>query len=99
MRSLGFSHFPTGNEGVLDRSTYTYYMYQCFCPELLAASGRYELKVKLACSVELGSKMSSSFADLTGHEHVANAVTNGINTCFCICFSRLWRNYNDKDLK
>ena len=50
---------------------------KCSCPEFLAASGRYELKVKLA--VVLGSRISSSFAQLKSrHEHVANAVTVGI---------------------
>ena len=38
------------------------------------------------------------FAELKGHEHVAKALNVGINTCFCICFSRLWRS-NDEDLK
>ena len=27
---------------------------------------------------------------IKGHEHVANSVTVGINTCFCICFSCRW---------
>ena len=40
----------------------------------------------------LGSRLHSSFAELKGHGNFANAVTVGINTCFCICFSRLWRN-------
>ena len=30
-----------------------------------------------------------------GHEHVAKAVTVGINTCFFTCFLRLWRS-NDE---
>ena len=38
----------------------------------------------------VASRISSSFAELKGHEHVANSVTVGINTCFCICFSRRW---------
>ena len=73
--------------------------------------------------VVLGSRISSSFAELKGYyKHVTNAVTTwfpgflilpsfaqrggkvsdlwnevdavtvGINTCFCICFSHLWRN-------
>ena len=37
-------------------------------------------KVKVACSVVLGSRISSTFAELKGHEHVAKAVTAGI-TC------------------
>ena len=36
--------------------------------------------------------------ELKGHEHVAKAVTVGINTCFFICFLRLWR-INDENLK
>ena len=61
---------------------------QCSCPEFLAASCRCQLKVKLAGSVVLGSRISSSFAELKGHEHVAKAVTVGINTCCCISVSR-----------
>ena len=72
---------------------------QCSCPdsvhvsytsmEFLAANCKCELKDNWL--VVLGSRISSSFAESKGHEHVANAVTVGINTCFCICFSRLWR--------
>ena len=36
----------------------------------------------------LGSRISSSIAELKGHEYVAKAVTVGINTCFCISVSR-----------
>ena len=45
----------------------------------------------------LGSRISSAFGELKGHEHVAKAVTVGINTCFFICFLRLWR-INDENL-
>ena len=38
------------------------------------------------------------FAELKGHEHVAKALNVGINTWFCISFSRLWRS-NDEDIK
>ena len=48
---------------------------QCSCPEFLAASCRCEIKVKLACSAVLGSRISSSFAELKGHELVAKVVT------------------------
>ena len=41
--------------------------------------------------VVLRCRLSSSFVELKGREYVANAVALGINTCFCICFSRLWR--------
>ena len=58
------------------------------CPEFLAASCRCELKVKLACSVVLGSRISSSFAEVKGHDHVAKAVAVDINTCCCISVSR-----------
>ena len=61
---------------------------QCSCPGFLAASCRCELKVKLAFSVVLGSRISGSFAELKGHKHVAKAVTVGINTCCCIGVSR-----------
>ena len=61
---------------------------QCSCPEFLAASCRCELKVKLACSVVFRSRISSSFAELKGHEHASKAVTVGINT---LCFSHLCR--------
>ena len=37
-------------------------------------------------------------AELKGPDHVAKAVTVGINTCFFTCFLRLWRS-NDEDLK
>ena len=54
-----------------------------FCPP---ARCRCELGAKLACSVE--SRISSSFVQ----EPITN---NGLlirfNTCFCICFLRLWR--------
>ena len=63
---------------------------QCSSPEFLAASCRCELKVKLACSVVLGSRISSSFAELKGYEHVAKAVTVGISTCLCISVSRAY---------
>ena len=64
----------------------------------LTASDRYKLKVKLACSV--GKQTFQLIAELKGHEHIANAVTVSIKTCFCICFSRLWRSImNDEDLK
>ena len=63
---------------------------QCSCPEFLAASCRYELKVKLACSVVFGSRISSSFSELKGHEHAAKAVTVGINTCCFISVSRVF---------
>ena len=53
---------------------------QCSSPEFLAACCRCELKVKLACNLVLGSRISSSFAKLKGHELVAKAVTAGINT-------------------
>ena len=43
--------------------------------------------------------MSSSFAELIGHEHVANAVTVGINTCFRILSVAPLAQYNDEDLK
>ena len=36
---------------------------------------------KLACSVILGSRISSSFAEVKGHDHVAKTVAVGINTC------------------
>ena len=36
--------------------------------------------------------------ELKVHEHIAKAVTVGINTCFFICFLHLWRS-NDEDLK
>ena len=36
--------------------------------------------------------------ELKCHEHVAKAVTVGINTCIFICFLRLWR-INDENLK
>ena len=61
---------------------------QCSCPEFLATRYRCELKVKLACSVVLGSRISSSFAEVKGHDHVAKAVAVGINTCCCISVSR-----------
>ena len=38
-----------------------------------------KLKAKLACSV---GKPRISFAELKGHQHVANAVTVGVYTCF-----------------
>ena len=38
----------------------------------------------------LGSRISSAFGKIKGHEHVAKAVTVVINTCFFICFLRLW---------
>ena len=40
----------------------------------------------------LGSRISSSFAELKSHEHVANAITVGINTLPLAL-------YNDEDLK
>ena len=63
---------------------------QCSCPKFLAASCRCELKVKLACSAVLGSRISSSFAELKGHEHLAKAVAVGINTCCCSSVSRAY---------
>ena len=36
--------------------------------------------------------------ELKGHEHVAKAVTVGINSYFFICFLGLWR-INDENLK
>ena len=48
---------------------------QCSYPEFLAASCRCGIKVKLACSLVLGSRNSSSFAKLKSHEHVAKAAT------------------------
>ena len=62
---------------------------QCSCPEFLAASCRCEIKVKLACSVVLGSRISSSFAELKGHEHVAKMFL-GVNPL---------AQYNDEVLK
>ena len=60
-------------------------VYRIF-PMLLSRICRSQLKLTLALS-----RISSSFAELKGHEHVMEAVTVGINTCFYICFSRLWR--------
>ena len=53
---------------------------------LLSRICRSQLKLKLALS-----RISSSFTEIKGHEHVTETVTVGINTCFYICFSRLWR--------
>ena len=89
MRFFGFRIFATRNEGkcgslyILCKLTN-----QCSCPEFVAASCRCELKVKLACSVVLGNRISSSFAELKDHDHVAKAVAVGINTCCCISVSR-----------
>ena len=88
MRFFGFSHFFPRKMEVSVKSLYILCKLtnQCSCPESLAASCRCELKVKLACIV-LGSKVSSSLAELKGHEHVAKVVTAFINTRFCLCFS------------
>ena len=42
--------------------------------------------------VVLGGRISSSFTELKGHEHITcrELCYCGINTCFCICFSRRW---------
>ena len=67
---------------------------QCSCPgsvhvlcismEFLPANWRCELKAKMACGV---GKLIYLIAE--GHEHVANAVDVGVNTCYCFCFSWL----------
>ena len=62
--------------------------------EFLAANCRCEEPNWL---LVLGSRISNSFAELKGQEHVANAVTVGNSTYFCICFSLV--QYNDEDLK
>ena len=61
------------------------YQYGIFCRKLEMQ------KDQTSLLAVLGSRLHSSFAELKGHENVANAVNVGINTCFCICFSRLWR--------
>ena len=72
---------------------------QCSCPKFLAASaGRYELKVKLACSVPR-SRFASSFAEPKGHEDGTNAVTVDIKICFLCLFLVPLAQYNDEDLK
>ena len=61
------------------------YHYGIFCRKLEMQ------KDQTSLLAVLGSRLHSSFAELKGLENVANAVNVGINTCFCICFSRLWR--------
>ena len=59
--------------------------------EFLAANCRSE---KPSWVIVLRFRLSSSFVELKGHEHVVNAVTVGMTTCFCTCFL-----YNDDDLQ
>ena len=44
----------------------------------------------MVCSVWKQNFWLIHRTELKGHEHVANSVTVGINTCFAICFSRRW---------
>ena len=72
---------------MLDLSTKLTNQYSCpevrnFCVQVAEAS------LKSNWLVVLGSRICNSFAELKGHEHVAKAVTVGINTCFCISVSR-----------
>ena len=102
MQFSGFTHFFSREMKVSVGSLYILCKLanQCSCPELLAARCRCELKVKLACSVVLGGRISSSFAEVKGHDYVAKAVAAGINTCCCISVSLAFGAvYNDEFLK
>ena len=82
IRFFGFSFFPrVMMSSVRPISTHFYTSVWNFWLQVAEA----KLKAKLACSV---GKPRISFAELKGHQHVANAVTVGVYTCFQVFVSR-----------
>ena len=93
LRFSVFPHFSHAKWSVRSLNIVRKLTNQCSCPRLYirqyGVSGCKLHMRKPNWPVVLGSRISSSFAELKGHEHVAVAVIVGVNTCFCICFSRL----------
>ena len=70
---------------------------ECSCPRNFWPQVA-DANLKSDWLVVLGNRISSSFAELKGHEHVAKAVTVGTNLLLYLFVAHLAQ-YNDENLK